>query len=1128
MKKKRIGAPVPIRALTKLWKIMRLSVFFLFLFVAQTFAIVTYSQQSRLTLKMRDAKVIDVLGRIEDESQFFFLFNQKLVDVECQVNVDVKNESIDKILDGIFGNTNVSYVIKDRQIVLTTANPEMVNIDQQKSVSGKITDSSGITLPGVSVVLKGTTQGTITDADGNYTLSNVPDDATLIFSFVGMKTQEIAASGKTSINVMMAEETIGIDEVVAVGYGSVKKSDLTGSVMRVDAQSLKSQANTQLIDMISGSVAGFYIKQSTSASGGASSLEIRGQTSLLANTEPLIVVDGAIYNGNISDINPSDIATLDILKDASSSAVYGAKAASGVVIITTTKGISGKPKISFSTSIGLTETTRDIKPFNGTEFLNFRRDLLESNKPNSPYFYYNPNELPNTISIEQWRNYSANPNSDNTQEWLGRLLFTTTETKNYMDGKTTDWYNEVIQKGIRQNYDFNISGGTNDVTYYWSLGYTNNDGIIVGDMFSTIRSRFNVDMKVADFVNIGINTQFSSRDESSVTANLNKMYQASPFGNFGQYNEDGSPNFYPQETSVALNPLTDYYYNDKFNKAISLFSSLYVQLKLPFGFNYKLSYQPRFGFNQNYNFKPTTTNVSTGSRSDSKTFEWILDNLITWKKKLGSNEFDLTLLYSSEKNQYWSSYSENSTYTPNENLSYHGMGFGLYPFVDSNDTYATGDAVMARLNYSLDGKYLLTASIRRDGYSAFGQKTPRALFPAAAFAWKISEEDFFKIDWISQMKLRLSWGINGNRDIGIYSALSKLSLTNYYDGSSSVIGVNSTNLSNPDLVWEKTQATNIGLDIGLLKNRINVSADYYSSNTSDLLMNRRLPVITGLTDMTVNLGGLANHGFEMTLNTVNINKSNFNWKSNLVFSLNRNKINKLYGDYGDYILSGKTYTGELPDYINKWFPGHSIDAVWDYKVTGVWQLDEADEAAKVGLKPGDYKVVDVNGDGLYTEVEDKQFLGYRNPRFNIGFRNELTFLKNFTATVFIRADLGQIGAMDIAKHTTSNIYDRINIKAVPYWTQYIAEPVWGRLNNYGGVYAGNYNVYFSRSFVRIQDFSLSYSIPSKDIQRWKLSDLRLFFSVRNLYSFDKWNDFDPESGSTPMPRTYTFGFNFGL
>ncbi|HUX56463.1 MAG TPA: SusC/RagA family TonB-linked outer membrane protein, partial [Bacteroidales bacterium] len=1041
-----------------------------------------------------------------------------------QVTMDEFDTPLDKILNKTLEGSGFTYKILANNLIVI-APRELL---QQQKITGTVTDNNGESLPGVNVAITGTIVGTMTDIDGKYSITVPQGTESLTFSFIGMESKVVSIGELTKIDVKLVESMVGLDEVIVVGYGTVKKSDLTGSVLRVEANALKSQANTQLTDMISGTVPGFYIKQGTSAEGGASSMEIRGQTSLLAKTDPLLVLDGVIYNGNIMDINPNDIATIDILKDASASAVFGAKAASGIVIITTTKGVTGKPRISFSTTLGITESTRNMKPFDAQGFLNFRRDLLEENKPEAPYFYYNPNELPDNLSIDDWRNFSANPNADNTLEWLSRLLFSATETQNYLDENITDWYDEIIKKGYRQNYDLNISGGTKDVTYYWSLGYTNNEGIIIGDKFSTIRSRLNVDMKVADFLNIGLNTQFSNRDQSAVTANLNQMFRSSPYGSFGKYKEDGSLNFYPQENNQASNPLTDYYYNDLLNKTISLFSSLYAQLKLPFGFSYKLSYQPRFGFNNNYNFKPTTTSFATGSRSDSKTFEWSVDNLVNWKKKFGAHDFDLTLLYSSEKNQYWSSYSSNASFTPNENLSFHGLEYGIFPFVSANDTYSTGDASMARLNYTLSEKYLLTTSIRRDGYSAFGQKNPRAFFPAVALAWKISEEKIFKIDWINIMKLRLSWGINGNRDIGIYSALSTLSSNNYYDGSSSVVGVTSTRLANPNLVWEKTQSINFGLDVGLFKDRISLSADYYISKTNDLLMSRNLPVITGLNNMTVNLGELANRGLEMTLNSANFSTSNFNWKTNLVFSLNRNKINKLYGDYGSYMLEGETFVGEQPDYINNWFPGHSIDAIWDYKVTGVWQLNEEAEAANVGLEPGDYKAVDVNSDKLYTELNDKQFLGYTNPRYNIGLRNEFTFLENFTASVFIRADLGHDGAMDLAKHTLSNVYDRINTKAVPYWTKYNQEPVWGRLNNYGGVYAGGYNVYFSRSFVRIQDMSLSYTVPQKNIQRSKLSNLRIFGSVRNLYSFDKWPDFDPESGSVPMPRTYTFGLSFEL
>ena len=998
---------------------------------------------------------------------------------------------------------------------------------QQQVVTGTVTESvTGEPMPGVNIVVSGTNIGVMTDINGKYSIQ-VPDlNSVLVFSFIGFNTLELSAQGKTTLDVKLVPDTKSLDEVIVVGYGTVKKSDLTGSVLRVETQALKSQAKTQLTDMISGSVAGFYVKQGTSASGGASSLEIRGQNSILANSNPLLVLDGVIFNGSIADINPNDIATIDILKDASSSAVFGSRAASGVVIITTAKGEAGKPKITFTTTLGMSDAARDVKPFGPEGFLNFRRDALESIIPKSPYYYHNPNELPDDLTIEQWRQYSANPNADNTQEWLGRLLLTSIETSNYLAGKTTDWYNEVTQKGINQNYDLSISGGTKDASYYWSIGYINNDGIIVGDKFSTIRSRLNLDMKVADFINVGINTQFSNRDQGSVTANLNQMYNCSPYGNL--YNEDGTLAWYPNGLTNATNPLMNYHYNDVLNTTITLFSSLYAQINLPYGFSYRLSYQPRFSFGQAYTFTPTTTSAGSGSRRDNKTIEWTIDNLLKWNKSFGIHDFDLTLLYSTEKNQYWNSVSENSDFSPNDNLSFHGLQFGIYPSVSAGDTYATGDAAMIRLNYSLAGKYLLTTSLRRDGYSAFGQKNPRAIFPAVALAWQIGKEDFFNVSWINQMKLRVSHGINGNRDIGIYSALSTLSSNYYSDGSSVLVGVTASRLANPNLAWEKTEATNFGMDFGILKDRINISADYYISTTKDLLMNRRLPVITGFNDMTVNLGELANRGFEMTVSAATVTTPDLNWKTSLVFSLNRNKIVKLYGDNGSYVLLGDSLSGEMPDYINHWFPGYSIDAVWDYKITGVWQTDEAAEAAAVGLEPGDYKVEDVNDDGLYTELEDKQFLGHTVPRFNVGLRNDFTFLKNFTASIFIRADLGQIRALGIAKHESSNIYDRKNIREVPYWTQYNSEPVWGRLDTYGGVFAGDYNVYFPNSFVRIQDLSLSYSFPQDAVKRMKISNLRIFGAARNLLSFDKWEDFDPESGSSPMPRTYSFGLGFEL
>jgi TonB-linked SusC/RagA family outer membrane protein len=1001
------------------------------------------------------------------------------------------------------------------------------------TVSGTVRDQNGESIPGATVSVPGTGIGTATDIDGNYTIT-VPEGSTLIFSFIGYVTQSIEVGDQSIIEVTLSEEVASLDEVVVVGYGTQKRSDLTGSVMRVDAEKFQNQNMTQLTDMLAGTVAGFNANQSTSAAGG-SSLEVRGPTSLSAGTEPLIVLDGVIFNGNLSDINPRDIETVDILKDASSAAVFGSRAASGVILITTTKGETGKPTINFTTQLGVAEVTnRDIRPLNGKEYTDFRRDLLIQENPNNPdHFFHNPNELPDNISIEQWVNYNDNPNSDNTQEWLNRLLFYPTEVENYLAGTDENWYERVMHRGLRQSYDISISGGSDRIKYYWSLGYTDNEGIIVGDEFSTIRSRINLDAEVTDWLNVGVNTQFADRDESAVTANLGQMLQSSPYGSM--YEEDGSIKWFPNDYLGAQNPLINHLHQESLRKVNTLFAAIYAQVELPLGISYKLSYQPRFEFIRDHNFWNSETIVGGrtrtngyGTRRDAQTYEWMVDNLLKWNKEVGIHHFDVTLLYNLEKFQNWSSFQSGENFSPNQNLSFHGLQFATNHLVDNNDVYSTGDAMMARLNYTLLDKYLLTASVRRDGYSAFGQENPRATFPAAALAWRISEENFFSSDFIDNLKLRLSWGVNGNRDIGRYAALARLSQNLYSNGSQVLVGVYNTSLANPALVWEKTEAYNIGLDIGLLEGRVNASFEAYDMTTIDLLMNRNLPRITGFDDITTNLGELENRGFEFTLNSVNMNKNNFSWRSDFVFSLNRNKIKRLFGDFEEVEVDGEMVTREVSDIGNEWFIGEALDRVWNYDIVGVWQEDEADEANVYGLSPGDYKAVDVNGDGVYSTLEDKQFIGWRQPRYRIGLRNDFTFFTNFSASVFIRADLGHQGSIDDFKHGSSSIYDRRGMRAVPYWTAANPSNRYGSLTVASGAYGGGYDLFFPRSFVRIQDLTLSYNLAGNTLQRTKLSSLRIFGSIRNLYSFDNWEDWDPESGGSPMPRTFTVGLNLTI
>lgn len=1112
---------------------MKLTIFILCISTLTSLASLGYAQSKKLTVIGQNIKVIEILSDIEDQSEFRFFFSND-VDVDRITSIDMKNKIVFEILDELFKNTNIKYEVYERQIALVDKSDSFFNRNyaqqqgdmQQKTVSGRVTDEQGQPLPGVTVVVKGTTQGTVTNANGEYSLPNIPDNAILVFSFVGMKTQDVVVGDLTSVNVIMEVDAIGIEEVVAIGYGTVKKSDLTGAVMRVERESFQNQASSGVIDMLAGSVAGLNIAQSNTP-GGESDLEVRGPTSLTGETNPLVVLDGVIYNGNIADINPNDIKSVDVLKDASSAAVYGSKAASGVVIITTIKGKMGKPSINFTTKIGVSGlTNKSFGPRDGKNYEDYRRDYYRTlgvaGKPD--WYWDDPHALSDGVSLDQWRNASNNPNSDNTLEYLNRLNFFDTEKEQYLAGNSINWFDEVMQTGIKQDYDLSVSGGAENYNYYWSIGYTNNEGVIKGDEYSTVRSRLNADYKISDWLKVGVNSQFASNDQSSVPASTN-FGSVSPYGKV--INDDGTVNWYPHDYEIAPNPLVNYYNQQKEYKTTTFFASLYTIVSLPLGFKYKLSYQPRYVFRRNYNFWGSNTitggvshSGGYGTRSDFTQFEWMVDNLLTWEKKIGIHGFDFTFLYNAEQIKSYDSSSSNETFMPNEALGYNALQFGVNPLLENDDTQAGGDALMGRMNYSLLEKYLFSLSVRRDGYSAFGQDNPRATFPAASFAWKISEEEFFNSEVINRMKLRTSWGVNGNRDIGIYSALAQIGNALYYDGSGVQMGLYNSSLANPSLRWERTESFNVGIDVGLFNNRIDISAEAYTMTTTDLLMNRKLPEITGFTDITTNLGELGNRGFELTLNTVNISKADFTWKSNLVFSFNRNKIIELFGDIDE--------NGDpVPDYTNHWFPGEAIDVVWDYNIIGVWQLDEKNEAARYNMVPGDYKGEDLNDDGRYDALIDKQFIGYDRPQYRLGFRNDFTFLKNFTASVFLRGDLGYLGNFDYAIHESS-MYNRLSTWNVPYWTPTNENNEYARTTEVHGAYGGGLRIFKPRSFVRVQDLSLSYKLPKLLATKMKLNGMRVFVSGRNLVTFTKWPGWDPESGNDPMPRTITLGLSLSI
>ena len=1021
----------------------------------------------------------------------------------------------------------------------------ITSIAQDLRVTGQVLDRQKAPLPGVSVLIKGTNRGTSTTADGRFVLENVPSNATLVVSSTGFGIQEIRVDGQSNLNITMDEEITNLNEVVVIGYGTQQKKDVTGSVASIKATKLENENPANVQDLLRANIAGLTVGTGTDARGGGSLL-VRGRSSLTAGTSPLIVLDGVIYPGSLSDINPNDISTIDVLKDASSAAVFGAKSASGVILITTKRGTKAKATITLNTNIGIGKLGMNEPLYDGPGFVRWRTDVLKSiNAQNASkiHMYNDPRTLPPGITIDQWKAYD-NKQGDPIDIWLDRLKLLPIEVQNFKAGKTVDWYDMMFQTGFRQDHTVSVSGRKEDFSYYMSLGYMKNEGIVVGDDYSIFRTRVNLETRIASFISVGMNMQFADRNESAVPVAWNQMINASPYGEL--YKSDGetlrdSPN---DDIGNNINPLLSNAYTTRLERTNSLFGSIYAKGNLPFGFSYQVNFTPNFNFYRFFNAVSAKhfqmiARGGVAERTQSTSYNWQIDNLLKWNKTFGDHQIDVTLLANAEKFQSWRSQMNNEGFSPNDNLSWHSIGLGIKPTMSSDDQYSTGDAYMARANYSYDGRYMLTASFRRDGYSAFGLKNPRADFPAIALGWVFTEEKFMGgTDWMNYGKLRASWGVNGNRDIGRYAALALLQSGKYQfirpDGTIVLVSqLYGDRLQNPNLKWEETTSYNLGLDFAFLRNRISGSVDLYKKETHDLLVQRTISDVSGYFDVIDNLGQVDNKGIEVMLNTSNITKPNFSWSSTFTFSLNRNEIVHLYGEV-DVIdpLTGKVIgREERDDIVNRWFIGHDINEIWDLKVLGVWQEKEAAEAAKYGVRPGDFKVQDVNGDGKFSD-DDRQFVGFTTPRFQWSLRNDFSFMKNFDFSFMLYSIWGQKRSFNQAKNN-SGFIDRQNSYRFEYWTPENPTNEYGRLYSSNG--SAGFSVYRESSFIRLSTVSLGYTFPKTILSKAKMESIKIYANVTNagLYAPD-WNFWDPEygnapttdnPGNAPAPRYYSLGLN---
>lgn len=829
-----------------------------------------------------------------------------------------------------------------------------------------------------------------------------------------------------------------------------------------------------------------------------------------------------LYYGDLSDINPADVQSIDILKDASSSAIYGSRAANGVIIITTKKGKRGKPTINISTNTGLAYVShKHYDLMNGEQFIARRIAGYEANERRQltigPGYYRHYNELPDGVTVDAWKAYDGSAAATDLDAiWLNRIGFAPIEVANYKAGRETDFSKYTWQTGVTQDYNVSVSGASEAVSYYFSLGYTDNEGIRYNEEFQTIRARLNLETDITDWLAVGTNTQIALRDESPI--HVDPSFYNTPYSSM--YEEDGKTLlFAPSGYINAPNFWLEMTYHKQFKKYNSLNSKLYGRLTLPFGITFTTEFIPRLGWNRSYEHWSSEHDLwlpqgGRARRENTNISEWQVNNILKWNKTFNIHSFDVTLLQNAEKQQSWFDRVYRQRFLPSDVLGYHRMQAAAEDLeISSDDWVSTADALMGRVNYTLMNKYNITASVRRDGYSAFGQLNPRATFWSVAGGWTLSDEAFFSSEWVDNLKLRLSYGTNGNRGVDTYDAFARLAtgkfvmITNGTPGYVSQLYTD--RMANPQLKWESTKAYNLGVDFSIFDGTLRGNIEAYHMITEDMLVSRQLPPMTGFADVFDNLGQIENRGIEVGLSSRNMNRNGFTWTTDFSFAFNRSKIVHLYGNYKIDPVTG-AQGEELDDPTNKWFVGHAVDEIWDYKTLGIWQESEADIADTYSRDPGDYKLEDVDGDGIYTDA-DKQFLGYQRPPVRMTMRNVLTY-KNFELMIKMYANVGQKKSNPYLRNNEA-FYDRSTYYNVPYWTPENPGNKWARIDSY----ETGFDVWEDNSFMRIDNVALTYNVPSTFLERFKIQGCSLSIMAGNPFVWAPgWSWMDPENnGYTP-------------
>ncbi|MEA5256372.1 TonB-dependent receptor [Arcicella aquatica] len=1058
------------------------------------------------------------LQKIEKTAQIRISYNSQVVPLERLVFLSAKNEKLAEVLERLLKPLAVTYVVVNKQIVLRkleNASQSLNIIEESKeefaveqSVSGTVKDEKGNPLAGVNITIKGTTKGTNSDANGQFKIDVANENTVLVFSYVGYGKQEVTIGNKTVFNISMAVDQKSLDEVVVVGYGTQSKRAVSGAVSSVNFKQFQDRSFSNVTQALAGQIAGVNISQGQGAPGVSPIIRIRGVSSITAGTNPLFVVDGVpLENFNLNMINPQDIESVEVLKDASSAAIYGSRGANGVILVTTKLGKAGKTTFSVGYESGVQSVQRRVSMMDAQQWIDYYIDAH-----NNAWVDLNPA-----------KNKASDPNSVRTSTYKIPDDFLTNPQQ---FGKGTDWQDVMFRVAPSQNAQLSASGGTEKTQFMFSAAYLNQQAVLDENYYKRLSIRSNIKHQLSEQftigLNLGVTSIFDRTDGTQGKSDVVSLaLQSDPI--FPVYNENGNIGYRDPNSVwnkyVAYNDLNLWHpysltrYIHKENKTFNTLATGFLEYKIIDGLKFRTSINANL-YNTRYNsyrinkqgYGYSGVLAAEGYSTSGYTFNWLSENTLSYEKSYGDHNVNVLLGYSAQKQRNEFASLTSGSF-PNDLVETLNAGVVSSGFTNASEWSML--SYLARAQYNFQNKYFLTAAIRRDGSSRFGSNTRWGYFPSVSGAWMISDESFLQdVNAISSLKLRVSYGMAGNNQIPNYGSKSLLNSSNYVSGTTLAPGLTIANIANTDLKWERTTQFNIGFDLKALNNRIGLSAEYYNSTTNDMLLNVPVPDITGFATQLTNIGKMENKGIELNLNTQNV-KGKFSWSTDFNFSLNRNKVLQLGQSnapitYTDFVVAVKTEVGQ------------PISNFYGYVVDGVFKNQAAVDAYPhySTTHPGDPIIRDVNGDGKIT-VDDRTTLGNYQPDFMAGLNNTFSY-KGFDFSFMFQGTFGgeivnqnfrYSGFWNNGRNMYSGVANRWRSEADPGDGQHFRATLGltGLQDQFTSLWVED------ASFVRLKNIRISYSLPASILKKLPVKTARIYMNAENVYLWSHYTNYDPEN-----------------